>query len=127
VAFSAADDTPWVVVDDRQILRPAWLEGVVEVLAISGRLLPGVFWIAKKHTQQMASAWPTVVATITRASMHDAQVVDELDVALFAIEFGAETLCKLLDSMHSMQLLVGYRRHTGVAEDQRRSKKRSFD
>jgi hypothetical protein len=51
VAFAAADNTPWIVVDDWKILRPAWLEGVVEVLAVSSWLLPGIFWVAEEHAQ----------------------------------------------------------------------------
>jgi hypothetical protein len=107
-------------------LRPAWLEGVVEVIAISRWLLPGIFWIAKKHAQQVASAGLAVVAMIACTSVHDAQI-DELDVALLTVEFGAETFGQLFNSIHGMLLLVRYRRHTGVPGDQWRPKKRSFD
>lgn len=54
----------------------------------------------------MASARLAVGPRVRGASMHDAQVVDELDIALLAVELGAETLGEGLDGVHGVELLV---------------------
>ena len=115
MALAAADDAPGVVVDNGQILLTAWGERVVEVVAEPSRLLPSIYGIAKEHAQQVTTARLAVGTAVSLAGMHDAQVVDELDIALLAIKLGAEALCKLLDSMQSMQLLGRENGHARVA------------
>jgi hypothetical protein len=75
----------------------------------------------------MTSARLAIVATICLTSMHNTQIVDELDVALLAVKPGTKAFCKLLYSVHGMQLLGRNTRHMRVAVDQRRTQQRSLD
>ena len=54
--------------------------------------------------------------------MHCGEVVDELDVALLAIEPRAELLRQVLDGVHGVHLLVGHLGHAWVALDPGASK-----
>jgi hypothetical protein len=92
VALTAANDAPWVVVDDRQVLRSARGEWVVEVVAEGSWLLPSIGGVAEKHAEKMTCTGLAVRATVFATGVHDAQVVDELDVALLTVERGAEAL-----------------------------------
>ena len=118
MALTAADDAPRVIVDDRKVLLAAGRKGIVEIVTESSWLVPGVLGITKEHTEEVASAGLALCSTIRFASMHDAQVVDELDVALLTVELGTETLCKLVNSVHSMHLLVRDAGHAGIAMNQ---------
>jgi hypothetical protein len=127
VAFTATDDAPRIVVDDGEVLLAAWREGVVKVVPEASWLLPCILGVAKKHAQEMTSAGLAIAATIRLTSMHDAQVVEELNVALLAVKLCAEALCKLFDSIQSMQLLLGNTRHARVAVNQWRTDEWSLD
>jgi hypothetical protein len=126
VALATADDAPRVVVDDREILLASRSKGVIEVVTEPSRLLPSVLRIAKEHAQKMASAGLAIAATICLTSMHNAQVVEELYVPLFAVNFHTEALCELLNSMHSMELLVGDCWHARIALDEGCTQQWSF-
>lgn len=127
MALAAADETPRIAIDYRQILRTAGRKGIVKVIAESSGLVPRILRIAKEHAQEMATAGLAICATIGSAGMHDAQVVDELDVTLAAPQLGAEALGQLLDGVQGMQLLVRQGRHAGIALDQWSSQQRRLD
>lgn len=85
VALATTDDAPRVGIDDREILLAARSERIVEVVAEPRRLFPSILGISKEHAEKMTGTGLTIVAAICLAGVHDAQVVDELDVALLAI------------------------------------------
>lgn len=118
VALATADEAPRVIVDDRQILLSAWSEWIIEVVTEPCRLLPSILGVSEEHAQKVASAGPAIAATIRLTSVHDAQIVDELDVALLAVDLGAKPLCQVAHDVHSVHLLSGDRRHVGIALDQ---------
>lgn len=124
MALAAADDAPRIIVDDRKVLLAARRERIVEVVTEPSWLVPGILGITKEHAEEVASAGLSLGSAVRFASMHDAQVVDELDVALLAVELGAETLRKLVNSVHSMHLLVGDGGHAGIAMNQGRTQER---
>jgi hypothetical protein len=127
VALAAANDAPRIVVNDGKVLLAAWHKGVVEVVTKSSRLLPSVCRISQKHAQEMASAGLAFATTICLTSMHDTQVIYELDVALLAVKLGAKAFCELFDGVQSMHLLGGDGRHAWVAVYQWRTQQWGFD
>jgi hypothetical protein len=127
VALAATNDAPRIVVDHREILLAARCEGVVEVVPEASWLLPGIFRIAQEHAQEMTSAGLAIGAPVCLTSMHDAQVVEKLNVALLAVKLCAKALCKFFDSIHSMQLLFGNTRHARVAVNQWRTHEWGLD
>ncbi len=106
MTLATTNGTPWVHVDDRKLLWPTGSEGVVEVTSEAGRLVPSILGIPKEYAQQMSSARVPIGPPVCLASMHDAQVVDELYIALLAIEPCAESFRQLLDSLHGVHLLI---------------------
>lgn len=106
VALAATDGAPRIHVNDGQLLVPSGCEGVVKVGSASGRLLPSVLGIPKEHAQQVSSARLPIGSLVRFTGMHDAQVVDELYVALLAIKLCAEAGRQVLNSMHGVHLLV---------------------
>lgn len=127
MALTPTDSTPWVHVNNRQLLHPAGCKGVVKVVSEAGRLGPGIFGIPKEHAQQVSSARLPIGALVCFSSMHDAQVVDELDIALLAIKLCAELLCQVLDNMHGVHVLICDFRHARVSLDAWASKERCLD
>jgi hypothetical protein len=127
VAFSATDEAPRVVVDNGKILLTAWSEGVIEIVTEPRRLLPSIRRISQKHAKKVTTAGFAIGAVVCLTRMHNAQVVDKLNIALPAVKLGAEALCKLANSMHSMHLLRSDDRHTRITLDQWRTQKRGFD
>ena len=117
MALAPTDGTPRVHVDNRNILHPSGGKGVVEVEPEAGRLDPGPLGIPKEHAQQVSSARLPIGSLVCFAGVHDAQVVDELDVALPAIELGAELLRQVLDGVHGVHLLIRHFGHAWVALD----------
>lgn len=106
MAFAATNGTPWVHINDGQLLLPTGREGVFEIVTEAGRFVPGMFGIPEEHAQQMSGACLPIGPLVRFASMHDAQVVDELYVALLAIKLRTESFCQVLDNMHGVRLLV---------------------
>jgi hypothetical protein len=126
VALAATDDTPRVVVNYREVLLAAGCKGVVEVVPEASWLLPSIFRVAKEHAQEVTSAGLAIGATVCLTRMHDAQVVEKLNVALLAVKLCAKAPGKLFNSMHSMQLLFGNTGHARIAVDQWRTHEWSF-
>jgi hypothetical protein len=126
VALATADDAPRIVVDNRKILLASWSKGVVKVVTEPSRLLPSIFRIAKEHAQKMTSAGLAIGTAVRLTGMHNAQVIEELYVTLLAVNLGTEALRKLLNSMHSMQLLVSDHWHARIALNQGCAQQRSF-
>lgn len=118
MALATADQAPRIVVDDGKVLLSARSEWVFEIVTEACWLLPSIFGISEKHAQEVASAGLAVATTICFAGVHDAQVVDELNVALLAVKLGGKPLCELAHNVHSMHLLSGHRRHMGIALNQ---------
>jgi hypothetical protein len=121
MALTPTDGTPWIHVNNRNLLHPAGRKGVVKVEPEAGRLFPSPLGIPKEHAQQVTSARLPIGSLVRFAGVHDAQVVDELDVALPAIEAGAELLRQVLNSVHGVHLLIRHFGHAWVALDPRAS------
>jgi hypothetical protein len=119
VALAATDDAPRIHVDDWKVLRPPGSKRIIEVITVSSRLVPGILGITKKHAQEVTSARLAVDSLVCFTSMHDAQVVNELDVTLLAIELALELLCELCNQCHGKMLLVRDFGHARVAGDER--------
>lgn len=127
MALAATNGAPWVHIDDGQDLGPAWGEGVIEIESEASRLVPSILGIPKEHAQQMSSACLPIGSLICLASMHDAQVVDELYVALFAIEPCTESFRQFLNNVHGVHMLVRDLRHGWIALDLRAPEEWRFD
>lgn len=127
MAFATTNGAPRIHINDGQLLVSAGCERVVEVVAETGRLIPGVFGIPKEHAQQVSSACLPIGSLVCFASMHDTQVVDELYVALLAIEPGAESFREVLDNMHGVHLLVRHLWYAWVPLDAWASQERRLD
>lgn len=126
MALAAADDAPRIVVHDWKVLLAARCERIVEIITELSWLLPCILRIAKEHAQKVASTGLAIVSAICLTSMHDAQVVDELNVTLLAIKLAAEALCELTNSVHGVHLLVRDDRHTRVAWNEWCTQERRF-
>ena len=127
MALAATNGTPRIHVDDGQLLGPAGCEGIVEVVSETGRLVPGVLGIPKEHAQQVTGTRLPIGSLVCFASMHDAQIVDELYVALLPIEPCTEPFREVLNYMHGVHLLVRGLRHAWVPLDTRASEERRLD
>src|SRR5690242_7173630 len=127
MALTATNGTPWVHIDDGQLLLPVGPERVFEAVAEAGRFVPSNLGIPKEHAQQVSCACLPIGSLIRFTSMHDAQVVDELYVALLTIELRTKSFGQFMDDMHGVHLLVRHFRHTGVPLDARASEQRRLD
>jgi hypothetical protein len=121
MALPPTDGTPWIHVNNRNLLQPSRRKRVVKAEPEAGRLFPGPLGIPKEHAQQVTRARLPIGSLVRFAGVHDAQVVDELDVALPAIEAGAELFRQVLDRVQGVHLLIGYLGHAWVALDPRAS------
>lgn len=116
MAFTTAYLTPRVEIVDGDLLTTATRERILKVALKRGRLFPRLLGIAKEHAKKVACA-RLVGLAIGGTSMHDAQVVDELDVPLLAIKLGADLLGRLFDCLDGVHLLFGQLGHTRIARD----------
>ena len=92
MALAAANGAPRIQVNDREMLSSTWRERVVEVVAAANWFLPSICGVAQEHAQQMAGASAAIDTAVLGAGVHDAQVVEKLNIALLTVEFGAEAL-----------------------------------
>ena len=92
MALTATNDAPRVRIEDRETLLPTRNERVLEALAPVIRLVPSICRVAKEHAQKMTSTGTVTDATVLGTGMHDAQIVEKLDVALLTVDFCAEAL-----------------------------------
>ena len=98
MALATANLAPRIIVDDGDLLSPAYNERVIKILAIARWLLPLVLGIPQEHAEQMTSAL-LVLFTISATSMQDAQIVDKLDIALLSVNLGSKATRKSLDNV----------------------------
>lgn len=91
VAFTAADPAPWVTIYHWQILMSSGSERIIEVVFEASWLIPFQLWVPQEHSKKVSGA-SLPASTVRGASMHDAQIVDELDIPLLAVEFDGEPL-----------------------------------
>lgn len=92
MALAAADGAPRIQIKDRETLSPTGRERVVEVVAAASRFLPSICGVAQEHAQKMAGASAAIDTAVLGAGVHDAQVVEKLNVALLAVDLCAEAL-----------------------------------
>lgn len=112
MAFHTADLAPWIGIKDREILLPALLKSLVELALVFDGLDPGICGVSKEHAQKMSAAAVIGVShTVGRTSVHNAQVVNVLDVASAAIEFRAELTSEVFDNLECICLLHRNRWH----------------
>jgi hypothetical protein len=126
VALTPRNLAPGIQVHNRQILHSTGHEGVIKVLRIRACLDPLVLWIAEEHTEQVARA-ALGRGTVGGARVHDAEVIDELDVAFLAVQLRAVFLGELLDGVESTVLCGGEGGHAGVADDAWAAEQGGFD
>jgi hypothetical protein len=126
MALAATDLAPGVHVTNRNLLTTTKGERIVKVVLPGSRFIPCTLGVAKEHPQKMTRARHVRLA-IRCTSMHDAQVVDELNVALLAIKFGADLLGRFLHCVDSMHLLLGKIRHAWVTRNVKTTQKRRFN
>lgn len=126
MALTPRNLPPRIWVNNRQTLPPPQHERIVEVLRIRSRLGPFIFRITKEHAEQMARAAPGRSA-VCGACVHDAEVIDELNIAFMSVKLRTVFLRKILDSMESVVLGSGQRGHAGVAGYARTAQKRGLD
>lgn len=84
MALPTTDLAPGIRIDDRKFLRPPWSEWIVEIAEIACWLFPHIFGIPKEHAEKMASA-ALALSAVRGTSVHNAKVVDELNVALTSV------------------------------------------
>lgn len=121
VRLATTDDAPWVIVDDRQILWPARHERVIEVVLEASWLLPGVIRVSEEHPEEMSRTGLPSHTAVRTSSMHNTQVVQELNVTLLTVELGAEAFCEFFDRVEGVHLAWCNLGHGWVALNQGRA------
>ena len=105
MALTTADLTPRVEIVHGDLLESTGREGVLEVVPEGSRLVPCVLRIAEEHAEKVALAWG-VSLSVCGTSVHDAQIVDKLNVAFLAIKLGADLAGRLFHHVDSVHLLL---------------------
>lgn len=93
MALTATNDAPRIRIVDGQILRSTLFKGIVKGRGGPARLLPRTGGVAQEHAQQVARTLcvllagggggaTTAAAAVCGPSVHDGQIVHELNVAL---------------------------------------------
>jgi hypothetical protein len=127
MAITARDLAPRIQIDNGQLLPSPRRKRVVKLGHICACLLPLARGIAEEHAEQVARAAGASWGVVGGARVHDAQVVDELDVAVLAVELDAVLLGEVLDGGEGVHLRGREGGHAGVAGDMRAAEERSFD
>lgn len=128
MALTPAYNPPGITIYNRQILHPTLHKRVIKAFLKPRRLRPRALRIPQEHAQQMPRTGLPGRRTAVRAPcVQDAQVVQELHVALFAVERGAEALGQALHRLQRVLLLGGHEGHACVAREERGPLERGFD
>lgn len=94
MALTATNDAPRIHIVDGKILRSTLFKGIVKGRGGPARLLPRTGGVAQEHAQQVARTLCVLRAgagagAVRGPSVHDGQVVHELNVALAAAQLVA--------------------------------------
>jgi hypothetical protein len=103
MALTTADCAPWIQVEDGDNLFPPFGKWVVKPGLEAGWLLPSFLWIPKEHAKEMTATTPASAICGTR--VHDAEVIDELNIAVLPVKLGAILPREVFNCLQCMQLV----------------------
>jgi len=119
MALTPTNNPPRITIHDGQVLHATLGKRVVKASPEGRGFVPCTFRVPQEHAQQMAvTGHAGHGGAVGAAGMQDAQIVQELHVALSAIECGAEASGKLFDRVQGVLLHGAHGGHAGIAREE---------